>query len=206
MIDHNVLILVWLPLTLAVAINLIRRKTSFVRTFCMLMLTTYVCALVAVTLFPIPFQAELLDLRRSEQVIFNNYYPFRTISDVLAHGGTRVLLLQLGGNLFLLIPLTFLLPILYRRFRSFKSTVIVAVAVSLSIEFLQLIISAVLGFTYKVTDVDDLIINVFGAMIGYGVYAAIDCFVRIRVVDSRLSQRSGMVKALHHIFAEQGAD
>ncbi|MBS3989478.1 MAG: hypothetical protein KGZ44_05990 [Dethiobacter sp.] len=111
MLDQNVLILVWLPLTSAVAINLIRRNASFVRTFCMLMLTTYVCALVAVTLFPIPFQAELLDLRRSEQVIFNNYYPFRTISDVLAHGNTRVLLLQLGGNLFLLIPLTLLLPI-----------------------------------------------------------------------------------------------
>jgi len=173
MIDQNILIFVWLLLVAAVANNLIRRNASFVRTFYMFMLTTYVCALVAVTLFPIPFQAELLDVRRTKQVLFNNYYPFRTISEVLAHGDARVLLLQLGGNLLLLMPLTLLLPILFKRFRSFKSTIIVATAVSLIIEFLQLAISAVIGFTYRNADVDDILINVFGAMIGYGVYTVI---------------------------------
>ena len=74
---------------------------------------------------------------------------------------------QLGGNLLLLVPLGFLLPLASPRFRQFRKTVAVAVMVSLGIEMLQLTISTVVGFPYRVFDVDDLILNTAGAAVGW---------------------------------------
>ncbi len=42
-----------------------------------------------------------------------------------------------------------------------------AVMVSLGIEILQLAISTVVGFPYRVFDVDDLILNTAGAALGW---------------------------------------
>lgn len=42
----------------------------------------------------------------------------------------------------------------------------VGLLVSMLIELLQLGISAVLGYTYKITDVDDVILNTIGALHG----------------------------------------
>jgi len=95
-----------------------------------------------------------------------NLIPFATISQQLGDGlasGIR----QLAGNLLLLVPLGFLLPVANPRFRQFRKTLVVAVIVSLGIEILQLTISAVVGFPYRVFDVDDLILNTAGAALGW---------------------------------------
>lgn len=95
-----------------------------------------------------------------------NLIPLATISQQLVDGlasGMR----QLAGNLLLLVPLGFLLPIADPRFRQFRKTLVVAVMVSLGIEILQLTISTVVGFPYRVFDVDDLILNTAGAALGW---------------------------------------
>lgn len=43
----------------------------------------------------------------------------------------------------------------------------VGLAVSLAVELLQLGISMYLGYTYKIADVDDLILNTAGVALGY---------------------------------------
>lgn len=64
-------------------------------------------------------------------------------------------------NIALFVPLGFLCPLISQRYRSIKNTLLLALGVSLSIEILQL-------FTlYRATDIDDLITNVVGALIGY---------------------------------------
>ncbi len=186
MLGQDALVLVWLPLVVAVAIIQMRKNASFGHTLGILILTTYACALVAVTLFPLPLQHELLaHLRTSDKALSNNFQPFKTIGDVLSSRITGVALRQLGGNLLLLVPSTFLMPALWKKLRSFKSAIIIAAVVSFSIEFLQFTISAALGFTYKITDIDDFLINVAGAAIGYIAYAIVARIARAKSLPDR---------------------
>ncbi len=64
------------------------------------------------------------------------------------------------GNLMLLAPLGFLLPLFWRCFLSAKHTILLAAGLSLSIELIQLAAGGV-------TSVDDLILNTAGAAIGF---------------------------------------
>lgn len=64
-------------------------------------------------------------------------------------------------NIILFIPLGFLCPIISKSYQCIKNTFLIGSGLSLSIEIVQL-------FTlYRATDIDDLITNVAGTLIGY---------------------------------------
>ena len=64
-------------------------------------------------------------------------------------------------NILLFVPLGFLCPCISRHYRRMKSVVLLGFGLSLTIELAQL-------FTqYRATDVDDLITNTAGTMLGY---------------------------------------
>ena len=63
-------------------------------------------------------------------------------------------------NIVLFVPLGFVLPVLWQRFRKLQSTVFFGFSFSLTIELLQML-------TYRATDVNDLIINTLGAICGF---------------------------------------
>lgn len=64
-------------------------------------------------------------------------------------------------NIFLFIPLGFLCPLISKHYQNLKHTFFIGFGLSIFIEIVQL-------FTlYRATDIDDLITNVIGAMIGY---------------------------------------
>lgn len=69
------------------------------------------------------------------------------------------------GNIALFIPTGVILPIVYKRLDSFWKVTLTGFLISLSVELLQLLM------IYRITDVDDLIFNTVGVMIGYGIYA-----------------------------------
>jgi glycopeptide antibiotics resistance protein len=93
--------------------------------------------------------------------IAHNYVPFKTILPYLrGHPTWRDALRNLLGNILLFLPLGFLLPLLYRRI-SWKSVLGIAAALSLGIETLQLTLRA------GIFDVDDLLLNALGALLGY---------------------------------------
>ncbi len=75
------------------------------------------------------------------------------------------ILQNVGGNVALFIPSGIVLPILYKRLDSFWKVTLAGFLISLSIELIQLMMPD------RVTDVDDLILNTLGVMIGYGIYA-----------------------------------
>lgn len=68
--------------------------------------------------------------------------------------------LNIIGNILLFCPIGFFLPLLWNDFRKFSKTVIFGFLVSLIIECSQL-------FLIRTTDIDDLIFNTLGTMIGY---------------------------------------
>lgn len=63
-------------------------------------------------------------------------------------------------NILLFVPLGVLLPVMWKEFRSRRSMAIAGLLLSLFIEALQI-------FTFRLTDVDDLITNTAGAAAGY---------------------------------------
>lgn len=66
-------------------------------------------------------------------------------------------------NVLLFVPLGFLMPVIWKEYRSVKKTVLFGLGLSAMVEILQM-------FTYRLTDIDDLIFNTAGAAVGYYIY------------------------------------
>ena len=118
------------------------------------------------------------DLPYWEQVARQlNLVPFRTLwlfADLLDSGVRayiRMAVINLGGNILMFIPLGLLLPRVFRRCASLPRTLLTTAAIITSAELIQL-------FTLVGScDIDDLILNVLGAALGYGIHKTMkpDC-------------------------------
>lgn len=104
-----------------------------------------------------------------------NLVPFVDIINGFQHSPfsfafkLKLLLRNLLGNLVLLLPLSVFLPMLWSKFRCFKKTILTGVTVSLTIELVQLMFSF-FGISGRIADIDDLILNSIGVLIGYFIY------------------------------------
>ncbi len=74
-------------------------------------------------------------------------------------------LINLLGNIFLFIPIGFLIPKLWKKLRKFFSFFLITLLVILVIELMQLF--TLLGCC----DIDDVILNMTGLIIGYIIWA-----------------------------------
>ena len=63
-------------------------------------------------------------------------------------------------NVILFVPLGFFLPLLWEKFRRMKPTLLFGLHMTIAIELLQL-------FTYRVTDINDIITNTLGTFLGF---------------------------------------
>jgi glycopeptide antibiotics resistance protein len=68
------------------------------------------------------------------------------------------------GNFFMLFPLGFYLPLLYRKLKNFFLVIFAALLVSLCIELMQL------ATNFRISDVNDVILNTTGAAAGFIVF------------------------------------
>ena len=93
-----------------------------------------------------------------------NMIPFVNLFD---YDNMRSLLWNVVGNTAMLIPSGIILPIVYRKLDSFWKVAAAGALISLCIEIIQL------PFSSRASDVDDLLLNTFGVMIGYGVYSIV---------------------------------
>lgn len=68
-------------------------------------------------------------------------------------------------NVILFLPLGFVLPILCSDFRSIKRSMLTGGLLSILIELLQM-------FTFRATDINDVLTNTLGTLLGYLLYTA----------------------------------
>ena len=96
-----------------------------------------------------------------------NLVPFRTLrlfvdlldSGVRSHMMTAII--NLGGNIIMFIPLGFLLPNVFPKLSSLPRVLLATAGIIVAVEVIQL-------FTLVGScDIDDLILNVLGAGLGY---------------------------------------
>ena len=94
-----------------------------------------------------------------------NLVPFKTIINYIKEFNsmysTRQIMFNLLGNICAFMPMALFLPLLFKKQSKFKNFIITMVIIILGIESLQLIT------TSGRFDIDDLILNLFGAAIMY---------------------------------------
>jgi glycopeptide antibiotics resistance protein len=95
------------------------------------------------------------------QVVEHNFVPFRTIAIWVANPESGFWIRQMVGNLLLLLPIGLLGPIALPWMDRWWRVILVATLASLAIELAQLRIPD------RAADVDDVLLNVVGAALGY---------------------------------------
>lgn len=95
-----------------------------------------------------------------------NFIPFYSIYYYLIsrQEPLEVGLVNVFGNILLFIPFGFLLPLTLRRFRTLTSALALMALTSLVFEVTQMLMAI------GVFDIDDVLFNAVGGMIGYGFF------------------------------------
>lgn len=110
-----------------------------------------------------------------------NLVPFRSTIRYLTEFDSYnidIVLMNTLGNVIIFIPFGFLLPLLFKQINNVKMASKIFIKFILLIELLQL-----LTFT-GVFDIDDIMLNMLGALIGYGSFVGIKYILeRVRSVD-----------------------
>lgn len=165
MIEIDFEFIYFLPFYIAFLIYKIKQGTPLGILILNSLFFFYIVAILAVTLFPIPIE-DRSDYINAGIELNNNFIPLSSIYEIVSDRPFYVILRQIGGNLILLLPLGFFVPLLWKNRRTFWKAFQVGLLTTLSIESLQLFISYLLGYTYKIFDVDDLILNSLGFILG----------------------------------------
>ena len=113
------------------------------RTACYCILAVYLSGMFAVVGLP--------DIRYIRFAPNYNFVPFRYMFSDFTNSFLNVLLF---------LPLGFFLPVLWKRFKKLGWTVLFGLCTSVLIEVLQI-------FTFRATDINDLMTNTFGTLLGW---------------------------------------
>jgi glycopeptide antibiotics resistance protein len=116
-------------------------------------MVAFAAALARITLQPSP---------ASEALTHSNLHPGRSLRAYLDQPELRDAFKQIGGNLLLGIPFGVLLPVLVPKARGILRVLLLTAAVMMMVELVQ---GAVI--TGRAFDVDDVILNTSGALVGY---------------------------------------
>ena len=117
----------------------------------------FIIVFFTIILFNLPF-----DMHPRRHVL--NLWPLKWLWE---RNVTRRLFREISPNIVLFIPLGFFLPTAFKHMRKIQMTALVSFTVTFCVEFFQYFIG-------RASDVDDLIANLSGSLIGYGLYKLSD--------------------------------
>lgn len=130
----------------------------------------YFLVLLRVIVFKYPFhQLEEISRTWTREVVLEglgtaNFTLFKTIKMYIRYWGRLNSFENLFGNVIAFVPFGFLLPFLHRESRHWWVMLINAFLLVCGIELFQLITA------FGAFDVDDILLNCAGAMIGYNIF------------------------------------
>lgn len=129
----------------------------------------YIITLIQLTLFDSDYGRSglnIFDWSKENLEVYlenNNLIPFKTISLYISRQD-RVAIINLLGNLIAFAPMGIFLPLLFKKQNKLKNFILTNIAIILAIESLQFL--SLSGHF----DIDDLILNLLGALIIYGLF------------------------------------
>lgn len=137
----------------------------------------YMMLLIKMIFFKYGFRASLVLLKLPYKPFKSNFIPLKTIIFYCLTSDITIIIRELLGNVVAFSPMGFLLPFLFNEIKGVVKVSIISFAISLFFELIQLITN--LGSF----DVDDIILNTLGAIIGFMVYKAIIHLVGVEVTS-----------------------
>ena len=142
------------------------RQSSYLLCFWSLFLIVF----ATIILFNLPIHFN------PEQSVLN-LMPLRWLQE----GNIRQrIMTEIRPNVMVFIPLGLFVPIVFKRMRKIYMTAFVAFIVTLSVEFFQYFIG-------RSSDVDDVIANLSGGIIGYGIFKIFSYLFRDRTWWEKLA-------------------
>jgi glycopeptide antibiotics resistance protein len=128
-----------------------------------LRLLAVLCAFVFMVVFAVVLaRLTLQPSPASEALTHTNLHPGRSLRAYLDQPALRDAVRQIGGNILLGVPFGVLAPVVAPRTRGFLRVLVLTAAVMLLVESAQ---GALV--TGRAFDIDDVILNTGGALIGY---------------------------------------
>ena len=101
----------------------------------------------------------------------NNFVPFKTIFGIIKEAVENkiyiIIVYQIIGNIILFMPVGFSLYFFVDKKRRMLRGLICIIFTSLSVEALQGAYGIMLSINYRSVDIDDLILNVIGGVLGF---------------------------------------
>ena len=158
----------------------------------------YIILLLTLTLFD-PMYGRSFSIVDWSNELFNKYIsnsfniiPFHTIIDYISKFNslydTKTIMVNLLGNLIALMPMAIFLPLLFKKPKKLKNFLLTIVIIVLGIEIVQF-----LTLTGS-CDIDDIILNVTGAIIAYIIFKinSINNLMRniFLLEDNKISRKS----------------
>lgn len=166
---------------LVVLLGVLRlRKHSWLYCLLSALFYFYLLVLIGLTLFPIPILKEAQSRQPAAHILSRiNLIPFNFGNLFELH--PNVVRHQLAGNILLTIPFGLVFPALVKvRARAIPW---LGILVGLSIETAQLLVSLAIGAAYRSVDINDVLLNAVGVMLGFGLLRILS---RLKVVNRRL--------------------
>lgn len=139
----------------------------------------YILSVIGLTIFPVPFPNDSIERQPAAYILSRvNLVPLHFGGLFNLH--PNVIFRELLGNILLTVPIGFGIPFL----SSLREKPIpwLAIGVGLSIELTQLMISLWIGGAYRGVDINDVLLNATGVLIGYGLFRVLTCLYSIKNV------------------------
>lgn len=95
-----------------------------------------------------------------------NLVPFRTIKNYIKYSGFLHTMINIFGNIIIFVPFGILLAEIFPKTRNILKILGITFATSFFVEFIQFFIG-------RSVDIDDLILNLLGSVIGYFIWKKI---------------------------------
>ena len=164
---------IWLIIRIAVWMK--QKKIDFKREAVLLLMYINLAVILRFTFFPMSkLDGHIQPLVLDTAAVF----PFRVnlipLVNLFDYESKRDLLLNVIGNTAMFVPSGIVLPVVYKGLNTHRKVISAGIGVSLCIEILQL------PFYERVSDIDDLILNTIGVIVGYGIYSLLQCVRKIK--------------------------
>lgn len=131
------------------------------------LLLVYICLVVVVRFTFCPFgtvNGKIQPLQFDKDKILPFWLNLKPFVYLFDYPSMKEALLNLIGNTAMFIPLGIVWPAVFKKLNTHGKVITAGVGVSLTIEILQL------PFFGRSTDIDDLILNSAGFLMGYGIW------------------------------------
>lgn len=145
-----------------------KNKLTLKYGICFTLMYVYAVLVFHITILPLPLDKS--GVESLSMFVTGNYINIIPFKDISGYGWFSFFR-QIVGNIIMFMPYGFLLQSITKNTQNIKTVAISAFKVSLLIETLQLIICTfIIKAPFRIFDINDLIMNTFGAIVGYIMY------------------------------------